>query len=426
MESIEIKINSLVRSTDRRREQFREKESNFVSNQLDLVKKVEDMENELQSLMETEKGQENNVVENKVDLSKQVEIIENKFNSFLMEEAQLEERKIDTLKNQISTQLSVQTMIKSQIGKISTDVMNQQKVLDKLTHQITSQASAVIDNHPMILNLHHDINAFRSELTEYKSTREAVAAGRNGTTTITPGNRSNVASSNISNIWANHGGNETPNVAGSPLSTLCGDSNTKKEIDLLICYDSNFKHIDYRQLWRTQGSERQRCATLTDVDRLLNTTDITDLKYIMVSTGVNDIDDMNGIQVFNKASHVIHNIKVKYPEIKIIFSEITPRNDDRDHEVINCNKMLNEYAATQENVFVAKHENLRDESYSFFRDVKHIKEIKIPRFAANLKIALRKAHGIDSSRSNIKSYRGGYNSAPETQKWNNNNRQQLQ
>ena len=41
---------------------------------------------------------------------------------------------------------------------------------------------------------------------------------------------------------------------------------------------------------------------------------------------------------------------------------------------------------------------MRDETNSFHRDVKHIKDTKIARYAANMKIALRKAYGVEDPR----------------------------
>ena len=48
-------------------------------------------------------------------------------------------------------------------------------------------------------------------------------------------------------------------------------------------------------------------------------------------------------------------------------SELTPRNDEKDCKVILCNRMLNSYARTQENIYMVDHSNLRD-PYSKFRD----------------------------------------------------------
>jgi len=69
--------------------------------------------------------------------------------------------------------------------------------------------------------------------------------------------------------------------------------------------------------------------------------------------------------------------------------------------VVQCNKMLNAYAATQQNITIAQHSNLRgtQSPFPYYRDNKHIRETKIPIFAANLKVALRKAYGIESVRT---------------------------
>ena len=48
-----------------------------------------------------------------------------------------------------------------------------------------------------------------------------------------------------------------------------------KEIELLICMDSNFNHIDYRKLWAFNKSERNRCTSLRDVENLIKHIDIT-------------------------------------------------------------------------------------------------------------------------------------------------------
>ena len=95
--------------------------------------------------------------------------------------------------------------------------------------------------------------------------------------------------------------------------------------------------------------------------------------------------------MFNNICNIINQIKTKYPDIKIILCEITPRKDNRDEEVIKCNRMFNTYASSQQGIYLAHHSNLRDETYSLFRDNKHIKGYKIVKFAANIKRALRVA-----------------------------------
>ena len=90
-------------------------------------------------------------------------------------------------------------------------------------------------------------------------------------------------------------------------------------------------------------------------------------------------------------------MKLDFPEIKIILSEITPRTDGKDKEVIKCNELIKEMAKNDDSIFVAFHSNLRDEDYFMFTDVKHISRNAVPRFAANLKRALRSAYGEKSS-----------------------------
>ena len=180
-------------------------------------------------------------------------------------------------------------------------------------------------------------------------------------------------------------------VAPSRRPTFSGASRERdpstrnKIVDLLICKDSNFRHIDYRKLWTVRNSVRKTTSGLSDVENFIQQTNISTLNHILIHTGVNDIDELTGIQVFNKIAHVIHQVKSKYPGVKIIISEITPRKDELDCEVLACNKMLNAYAATQDHVYVADHSNLRDENFTYHRNIKHIKENKIANFAANLK-----------------------------------------
>ena len=135
-----------------------------------------------------------------------------------------------------------------------------------------------------------------------------------------------------------------------------------------------------------KNSERRSCSNLKDVGKLINDTDITTLRHIL-STSVNDLDEGSGIELFNIFSRLINQLKTKYPGIKIIMCEITPRDDERD-EVLKCNRTMNSYVSSQENIYVSYHPNLRDETFSLFRDNKHIKESKIPKFASNIKRAM--------------------------------------
>ena len=123
-----------------------------------------------------------------------------------------------------------------------------------------------------------------------------------------------------------------------------------------------------------------------------------------------------------KLTDLTDEIHMIYPNVKVIVSELTPRNDDRDDEVIECNKPLVTHAKSKEYMYFAKQSNLRDPEYTFFDDAKHIKKTKVGRYASNLKIALRKAYGIEDPRERNT---GNYN-RPHTQQWTPNTYNQNQ
>ena len=104
-----------------------------------------------------------------------------------------------------------------------------------------------------------------------------------------------------------------------------------QKLDIRMLFDSNGKHIDRKKLWRLDKSEFTRCGTLLDVHKfLVEENDIKSLKYILLNVGVNDLDTTDFAIVFQELENIIETIRCKYPNIKIIISEITPRNDARD------------------------------------------------------------------------------------------------
>ena len=167
------------------------------------------------------------------------------------------------------------------------------------------------------------------------------------------------------------------------------------ETDLLICFDSNRRFIDYRKLWTIKGSKRWNCGSLRVVkDSIEKDTSIKSLKHILINVGVNDIDSKSGEEVFDEIRETIEVIRKKHKDIKIILSEITPRNDSKDSEVKKCNNLVEEWIKSETNIYIAKHSNLRDSEWSMFADIKHIHQSAAPKFAANIKRALRAAYNI--------------------------------
>ena len=109
---------------------------------------------------------------------------------------------------------------------------------------------------------------------------------------------------------------------------------------------------------------------------------------------------------------IIDKMRRKYPGIKLIISEITPQNDRKETKVKNCNQLLRDDARSNNDIFIASHENMRDPTWSMFEDVKHIRKIKIPRFSANIISALKRAYNIKDKRDlfnyDNKGKRNGY------------------
>ena len=125
--------------------------------------------------------------------------------------------------------------------------------------------------------------------------------------------------------------------------------------------DSNNKFIEHRRLWTIKSAIFSQCVNLDEVERTLNENKYLNLKYILINVGINDIDEDNGTQVFNRISELVRLTKQKHGGIKIKLAEITPRKDDRNREGIKCNQLIKEFARTSNNIYITKHENLKDE-----------------------------------------------------------------
>ena len=108
---------------------------------------------------------------------------------------------------------------------------------------------------------------------------------------------------------------------------------------------------------------------------------------------MNDIDTHKPDNIAEEYKDIISLLKEKYPEIKIIASEITPRNDDKDKDVITFDKLLGDICKSMENMYLVDHSNIRDSTYSLLFDDRHIHKKAIRLFVSNIKKGLRKAYG---------------------------------
>ena len=112
-----------------------------------------------------------------------------------------------------------------------------------------------------------------------------------------------------------------------------------------MLFDSNGKYIDRKKLWRLDNSEFVRCGTLHDVYKFIfEDNKIETLRHVLLNVGVNDLDTKDPDTTFQELLSIVEEIRRKYPNIKFIISEINPRNDIRDLQVKQFNKLLAEYS----------------------------------------------------------------------------------
>ena len=197
------------------------------------------------------------------------------------------------------------------------------------------------------------------------------------------------------NIDNNNGTTSNASSSFIPDNNQIG-THAPENLEILMCFDSNGKYLDRKKLWRVKDSEFRRCSTLSQLSQLINNYHIKDLKYILISVGTNDLDDKDHLQVLDEMKCILSEIRYKYPGIKIIINEFTPRKDSRDREVQLFNHILGEYAKNHGDITIASQYNMRDPTFSMIDDDKHVKQIKIPKYASNIIRALKAAYDIKS------------------------------
>ena len=181
-------------------------------------------------------------------------------------------------------------------------------------------------------------------------------------------------------------------------------------LELLLCFDSNGRHIDRKKLWKKNNSEYKRCATLHRVSEEIKNLQYKDVQHVLLSVGTNDLDTKDYDQVLGELKLLIHDIRDKYPRVKIVINEFLPRNDERNGEVEKFNYYLERYAKLQQDITVASQADLTD--ISVLSDAKHLLPDKVPRYAKNIIKALLTSYGIESKQELFA--RPTFNNARET------------
>ncbi len=170
----------------------------------------------------------------------------------------------------------------------------------------------------------------------------------------------------------------------------------KDALELLLCFDSNGRHIDRKKLWKKNDSEYKQCGSLHKLAEEIKKLPYKSLRYILISVGTNDLDVKDHEQVLGELQLIISDIRSRFPGIKFIINEFLPRRDNRNSEVAKFNAGLGEYAKGHHDITIASQQNITDMSMLY--DAKHLLESKVPIYAKNIIIALLEAYGIRDKR----------------------------
>ena len=173
------------------------------------------------------------------------------------------------------------------------------------------------------------------------------------------------------------------------------ESTTDDSTELIFIIDSNARYIDFRKLWTLKTTEIVRCGNMRDVYNYWSNNNkiYRNLKYVFLSVGCNDLVYKTPHQFFSSMNALVERLQLSFPGIKVILSEVTPRMDKIDERVIEANLLLRQFASGKADLFITKNSNLRNPEF-YMADGIHLNHSIIPRFASNIKRALRAAYGI--------------------------------
>ena len=191
-------------------------------------------------------------------------------------------------------------------------------------------------------------------------------------------------------------------------------NNKKPPLKTLMYMDSNRTFLKPDGLWRNLSMIP--CQDIDTLRSLLELENFADVGVVFIHTGVNDIDTVEGEEVAKDLINIVNKLHHLHPHLKVVLSEITPRKKFKDDQVKECNRYLHNSLRDADFITIAKHSNLRNERWTFHKDDKHLTEISISLFAANIKNALRRCLGIPSKRSGKRGGQEGRRDQPKNHK----------
>ena len=273
-------------------------------------------------------------------------------------------RKISAISNEVDKQNIVVSEMERELHKLKNDnVQFKQEI-----RNICTERNALSDD---------ALNEFESEIDEKLKKMEERLANQ-------PPNRIDATEQKITKM--------VEEAAQSRRSTK--PRTPSKQIDVVFCMDSNSKFIRFKKFWTIKNTLRRRIYTQTQLKTFIENLEAESITTFLIHVGVNDIDRKTGQEVFHEVKGNVALLKAKYPQVKVVVAELTPRKDAKDREVNECNKLINDWAPGEENIFVASHATLRENKERILHDNKHITKKLVGMFVVNLKKALCQATGV--------------------------------
>ena len=109
-----------------------------------------------------------------------------------------------------------------------------------------------------------------------------------------------------------------------------------------------------------------------DVSQTISKSRVKELKYFLIHVGTNDLENKHYLQVLDELKQVLNDVCNRFPGMKLIVSELLPRNDTKDDEVKCFNTVLKSYAGRHTDINIANQHNMRDPQFTMFYNEKQV------------------------------------------------------
>ena len=203
---------------------------------------------------------------------------------------------------------------------------------------------------------------------------------------------SSSSNSNRNSSSNNKNSNSNKNKINNNNST--NNTNRNTDADIIMCFDSNRKFINFRKLWTLKGTKRRKSGNLASVKMAIEREKATNVKYFLISVGTNDIDEKEPNAILDEYVEIVDLLRRKYPGIKVIINQLPPRKTSNDEKVQAVNKRLADLCDQNDFLYLVNQDGLRNDIVRNMYDDKHIHRRAFYIFAGNIKRTLRKAYGI--------------------------------